>query len=165
MQTATIQITLEVLALIREVDEFNGAWRALETLAPERLKARRRVATLESIGSSTCIEDRKRTDLKVERLLANLEIQRCTSRREQTCFIDARKLSTLDCPPRSLRRSSKNIGGFRGRKIRASMHPKGFSRFIATETDEHLDAKYRITKKERASIESQVREMTQRLRR
>jgi hypothetical protein len=53
MQTDTIQITSELLALISVVDEFKGAWRALGTLAPERLKALRHVATIESIGSST----------------------------------------------------------------------------------------------------------------
>ena len=35
-----------------EVDEFKGACRALGTHAPERLKALRHVATIESIGSS-----------------------------------------------------------------------------------------------------------------
>ena len=83
MQTDTIQITSELLALISEVDEFKGAWRALGTLAPERLKALRHVATLESIGSSTRIEGSKLTDREVERLLANLEIQRFSSRDEQ----------------------------------------------------------------------------------
>jgi len=83
MQTETIQITSELLALISEVDEFKGAWRALGTLAPERLKALRHVATIESIGSSTRIEGSKMTDRDVERLLANLEIQRFSSRDEQ----------------------------------------------------------------------------------
>jgi Fic family protein len=83
MQTETIQITSELLALISEVDEFKGAWRALGTLAPERLKALRHVATIESIGSSTRIEGSKLTNCEVERLLANLEIQRFSSRDEQ----------------------------------------------------------------------------------
>ena len=83
MQTDTIQITSELLALISEVDEFKGAWRALGTLAPERLKAMRHVATIESIGSSTRIEGSKLTDREVERLLANLKIQRFGSRDEQ----------------------------------------------------------------------------------
>ena len=65
MQTETIQISSELLALIREVDEFKGAWRALGTLAPERLKALRHVATIESIGSSTRIEGSKLTDREV----------------------------------------------------------------------------------------------------
>jgi Fic family protein len=83
MKTDTIQITSELLALITEVDEFKGAWRALGTLAPERLKALRHVATIESIGSSTRIEGSRLTDREIERLLANLEIKRFSSRDEQ----------------------------------------------------------------------------------
>jgi Fic family protein len=52
----TLTITPEILALIADLDEFKGAWRALGTLAPERLSALRRMATIESIASSTRIE-------------------------------------------------------------------------------------------------------------
>ena len=45
IKTDTIQITPELLALLSEIDEFKGAWRALGTLAPDRLKALRRLAT------------------------------------------------------------------------------------------------------------------------
>ncbi len=76
LKTDAIEITSELLCLIAEIDEFKGAWRALGTLAPERLKALRRVATIESIGSSTRIEGSKLTDREVERLLANLEIKK-----------------------------------------------------------------------------------------
>ena len=37
MNVDTLQITPGILALIAEIDEFKGAWRALGTLAPERL--------------------------------------------------------------------------------------------------------------------------------
>ena len=57
----TIQITPEILGLIAKIDEFKGAWRALGALAPDRLSALRRVATIESIGSSTRIEGGLRT--------------------------------------------------------------------------------------------------------
>ncbi len=83
MNTETIHITPELLALISEIDEFKGAWRALGTLAPERLKALRHIATIESIGSSTRIEGSQLTDREVERLLSNLEIKRFSSRDEQ----------------------------------------------------------------------------------
>jgi len=79
----TIRITSEILNLISTIDEFKGAWRALGTLAPERLAALRRVATVESIGSSTRIEGSRLSDRDVERLLANLEIKSFTSRDEQ----------------------------------------------------------------------------------
>lgn len=83
IQTAALQITPQILGLIAELDEFKGAWRALGTLAPERLSALRRVATIESIGSSTRIEGSKLSDREVERLLANLEIKSFETRDEQ----------------------------------------------------------------------------------
>ena len=80
---ATLQITPEVLNLIAGIDEFKGTWRALGTLAPERLRALRHVATIESIGSSTRIEGSRLSDRDVERLLSNLEIGSFASRDEQ----------------------------------------------------------------------------------
>ncbi len=79
----TIQITPELLALISEIDEFKGAWRALGAIAPERLKALRHIASIESIGSSTRIEGSRLTDREVERLLAGLEMRQFNSRDEQ----------------------------------------------------------------------------------
>jgi Fic family protein len=83
LTTDTIQITSEFLTLIAEIDEFKGAWRAFGTLAPERLNALRRVATIESIGSSTRIEGSKLSDREIERLLSNLQIQSFETRDEQ----------------------------------------------------------------------------------
>ena len=83
IQSNTVQITPEVLSLIAGIDEFKGAWRALGTLAPDRLSALRRVATIESIGSSTRIEGSKLSDREVERLLSNLQIKSFTTRDEQ----------------------------------------------------------------------------------
>jgi Fic family protein len=79
----TLQITPEILRLIAQIDEFKGAWRALGTLAPDRLSALRRVATIESIGSSTRIEGSQLSDRAVERLLSNLAIQSFETRDEQ----------------------------------------------------------------------------------
>ena len=83
LRTDTIDITPEILRLIARIDEFKGAWRALGTLAPDRLAALRRVATIESIGSSTRIEGSKLSDREVERLLSNLEIKSFETRDEQ----------------------------------------------------------------------------------
>jgi len=79
----TLSITAEILSHISKIDEFKGSWKALGTLAPERLLALRRVATIESIGSSTRIEGSKLTDSQVETLLAKLEIKSFESRDEQ----------------------------------------------------------------------------------
>jgi Fic family protein len=79
----TIQITSEILSLIAGIDEFKGAWRALGTLAPDRLLALRRVATIESIGSSTRIEGSRLSDREVERLLSDLKVKSFATRDEQ----------------------------------------------------------------------------------
>lgn len=79
----TFQITPEFLGLVARIDEFKGAWRARGTLAPDRLSALRRVATIESIGSSTRIEGSKLTDREVEHLLSKLAVQKFETRDEQ----------------------------------------------------------------------------------
>ena len=91
----TLRITPEVLALVSEIDEFKGAWRALGTLAPERLTALRRVATIESIGSSTRIEGSKLTDAQVARLLSDLDPQSLGSRDEQEVAGYAQVMETV----------------------------------------------------------------------
>ena len=52
-------------------------------LAPDRLSALRRVATIESIGSSTRIEGSKLSDREVAQLLSKLEIRSFATRDEQ----------------------------------------------------------------------------------
>ena len=94
-QIKTLQITPEVLGLIARIDEFKGAWRALGTLAPDRLSLLRRVATIESIGSSTRIEGSKLTDREVERLLSNLAIKQFDSRDEQEVAGYAELMDTI----------------------------------------------------------------------
>jgi Fic family protein len=83
MQEPKIIITQELLKLIAELDEFKGQWEALKTLSPERLQHLRKVATIESIGSSTRIEGSKLTDLQVETLLSHLTTTSFKSRDEQ----------------------------------------------------------------------------------
>jgi Fic family protein len=95
INTDSIQITPELLKLVAEIDEFKGAWRALGTLAPERLNALRRVATIESIGSSTRIEGSRLSDREVEHLLANLEIKSFASRDEQEVAGYAEVMQTI----------------------------------------------------------------------
>ena len=95
MNTETIVITPDLLNLLSEVDEFKGAWRALGTLAPERLNALRHVATIESIGSSTRIEGSKLTDREVEKLLSKIEIKKFDSRDEQEVAGYAETMETV----------------------------------------------------------------------
>lgn len=83
LNTDTLVITPEILTLISGIDEFKGAWKAIGRIAPDRLSSLRRVATIESIGSSTRIEGAKLTDREVEQLLSNLDIKSFSSRDEQ----------------------------------------------------------------------------------
>lgn len=83
LRADTLSITYEILSLIARIDEFKGAWRALGTLAPDRLSALRRVATIESIGSSTRIEGSKLSDREVEQLLSRLELKSFSTRDQQ----------------------------------------------------------------------------------
>ena len=92
---ASLVITPQILSLIAEIDEFKGAWRALGTLAPDRLSALRRVATIESIGSSTRIEGSKLSDSDVERLLSNIEIRDFATRDEQEVAGYAQVMETI----------------------------------------------------------------------
>lgn len=83
MNINTLKITPEILKLIAEIDEFKGSWKALGMLAPERLAALRKVATIESIGSSTRIEGAKLSDRQIETLLSNIDNKSFTTRDEQ----------------------------------------------------------------------------------
>lgn len=81
--TDSIKITHEMMAIISEIDEFKGAWRLLGKIAPERLSQLRKVATIESVGSSTRIEGSKLSDREVEALLSRLETKFFASRDEE----------------------------------------------------------------------------------
>jgi len=81
--TDTLRITPKILKLIAEIDEFKGAWTAIGRISPDRLTALRRIATIESIGSSTRIEGAKLNDAEVEHLLAGLDVKSFTSRDEE----------------------------------------------------------------------------------
>jgi hypothetical protein len=59
-----IAITPEILKLIADSDEFKGHWKVIETLALEKLSSLRRIATIESVGSSTRIEGSKLSDCR-----------------------------------------------------------------------------------------------------
>ena len=82
-RASTPTATNELLRLVADIDEFKGAWQAIGRIAPERRSALRRVATIESIGSSTRIEGAALSDGEVERLLANVDVQSFATRDEQ----------------------------------------------------------------------------------
>jgi Fic family protein len=70
MREPRLALGPDLVKLIAEVDEFKGRWEAFKTLSPDRLGALRKVATIESVGSSTRIEGAKLSDAEVEGLLS-----------------------------------------------------------------------------------------------
>jgi Fic family protein len=83
IRIGTLTITPELLGLISQLDEFKGAWTAIGRVSPDRLTLLRRVATIESIGSSTRIEGAKLSDQQVETLLSRIESKGFASRDEE----------------------------------------------------------------------------------
>jgi Fic family protein len=95
IKTHTLHISLEMLDIIAELDEFKGAWRALATLTPDRLSALRHVATIESIGSSTRIEGSQLSDNQVESLLTELPSKAFKTRDEEEVAGYAEVMETI----------------------------------------------------------------------
>jgi Fic family protein len=88
-------LTSELLNIIAEIDEFKGAWKALGSLAPERLAGLKKIAIIESVGSSTRIEGSKLNNREVESLLGNIAIQSFSSRDEQEVAGYAEVMETI----------------------------------------------------------------------
>jgi Fic family protein len=65
------------------VDTFKGSWKTIEGRQSKYLKELRKIATIESIGSSTRIEGATLTDEEVKKLLKAVKITRLQSRDEQ----------------------------------------------------------------------------------
>ncbi|MBK8452152.1 MAG: Fic family protein [Thiofilum sp.] len=83
MKTHSLEIAPDILRIITEIDEFKTSWRLMQNLAPERLATLRRVATIESIGSSTRIEGVKLSNSEIEQLLGNINRKSFVTRDEQ----------------------------------------------------------------------------------
>ena len=88
-------ITPEVLKLIAEIDEFKGRWAMLEQLPPDTMAGLRRVASIESIGSSTRIEGARLTDAQIEALLSGLDTTSFRSRDEEEVAGYAEGMNTV----------------------------------------------------------------------
>ncbi len=72
-----------VLQLIGHIDGFKGKWNIAEKQENRYLKELRKIATIESIGSSTRIEGATLTNQEVRELLKDIKITKLKSRDEQ----------------------------------------------------------------------------------
>lgn len=77
------QTNQSVLKSISYIDSFKGKWNILEKQENIYLRELRKIATIESIGSSTRIEGAKMTDIEVRELLDNLKITKLQTRDQQ----------------------------------------------------------------------------------
>lgn len=72
-----------VLQLIGYIDGFKGKWNVVEKKENRYLKELRKIATIESIGSSTRIEGATLSDQEIKELLKDIKITKLKTRDEQ----------------------------------------------------------------------------------
>lgn len=73
----------QIMKQLSIVDSFKGNWESTELKHSKHLKELRKIATIESIGSSTRIEGATLTDTEVEKLLKSVKITKLTTREQQ----------------------------------------------------------------------------------
>jgi len=73
----------QILRLISFIDSFKGKWNLVEQKENNFLKELRKIATIESIGSSTRIEGAQLTNEEIKVLLENIEITKLETRDQQ----------------------------------------------------------------------------------
>lgn len=83
LENIDIKLNHQMLSIISEIDEFKGSWKLLGKLAPEKLKSLKKIATIESVGSSNRIEGNRLSDKQVEELLSRLDKQSFANRDEE----------------------------------------------------------------------------------
>lgn len=116
----SLPLSQEFLRLIAEIDEFKGRWQALGMMAPERLSVLRRIATIESIASSTRIEGAKLSDQEVDRLLSGLDPHSFRSRDEQEVIGYARSMDLIFAGWQAMPLSENHIKQLHGVLLGAS---------------------------------------------
>jgi len=77
------EVYQQLSQLLSLLDTFKGSWKARENQEGQYLKELRKIATIQSIGSSTRIEGAKLTDYQVEKMLSSIKITKFESRDEQ----------------------------------------------------------------------------------
>jgi Fic family protein len=72
-----------IIQKIGQIDQFKGEWKQLDKEGNRYLKELRKIATIQSIGSSTRIEGSSMTDTEIASLIKNLKISKLQTRDEQ----------------------------------------------------------------------------------
>lgn len=79
----SIEIYQKIMQKLSVIDTFKGSWNAVEHKESHYLKELRKIATVESIGSSTRIEGATLTNEEVEKLLKSVKVSKLETRDEQ----------------------------------------------------------------------------------
>lgn len=79
----SFEVTQRILQQIAHIDQFKGKWEILEQKENVYLKELRKIATIQSVGSSTRIEGAVLTDEEVKHLLNDMTITTFETRDEQ----------------------------------------------------------------------------------
>lgn len=91
-----VVITADMLNKISDIDRFNGAWEGRQGgLSPTELLVMKRVATIESVGSSNRIEGNRMTDEEVEALFSHIEQKSFRTRDEEEVAGYAELVNTI----------------------------------------------------------------------
>lgn len=77
------QTNQKILNLISQIDLYKGRWNSIEKQENIYLKELRKIATIESIGSSTRIEGSTLTDKEIDELINNIKVSKLELRDEQ----------------------------------------------------------------------------------
>ena len=91
----SLVISPQMVQWVGELEDFKGQWQVLGGLAPERLRSLKRVATIESVGSSTRIEGTRLSDAQVETLLSEISTNSFRSRDEEEVAGYARVMALI----------------------------------------------------------------------
>jgi Fic family protein len=75
--------TQKIIQKIGQIDQFKGEWKQLDKEENRYLRELKKIATIQSIGSSTRIEGNTLTDAEVASLIKNIKVNKLDTRDEQ----------------------------------------------------------------------------------
>jgi len=146
-----------IIKLIAEIDLYKGKWNSIEKQENVYLRELRKIATIESLGSSTRIEGATLSDKEIEELLDDVKITKLKTRDEQEVIGYYETLEVIyesyadigltenhikQLHQNLLKHSDKDIrhrGGYKtlSNKVVAN-YPEGIQKVIFNTTDVHL---------------------------
>ncbi len=79
----TAEVYQQIMKSLSIIDRFKGNWETIELKNSKHLKELKKIATIESIGSSTRIEGVTLSDAEIEKLLKSVKITKLITREQQ----------------------------------------------------------------------------------